>query len=220
MTNHIYDDASMQYSPALELKFVSTALAGEFRGLAAGYSRDSHNDVIQPGAFAASILAHKSSRNPVPFLLSHNQAKPIGRITSLSESLDGLVCEGAFNLATSNGTDAYHHAMSRDLTGLSIGFTIPTGGSSHARDGTRTIQRCEVKEISLCAAVKPLRREGRMLSAEPVCSCAAFSMCNCTRDRGCSAHPAFPAPSTSGVKDGATLGHLMPRECEPMSHAV
>jgi hypothetical protein len=31
-------------------------------------------------------------------------------------------------------------------------------------------------------------------SAEPVCSCA-FPSAFCTRDRGCSAHPAFPAPS-------------------------
>jgi len=42
--------------------------------------------------------------------------------------------------------------------------------------------------------LKPLRREGRTASAEPVCSCAPFLQF-CTRDRGCSAHPAFPAPS-------------------------
>src|SRR5712671_1400140 len=29
----------------------------------------------------------------------------------------------------------------------------------------------------------------------PVCSCALFFLVVCTRDRGCSAHPAFPAPS-------------------------
>ena len=32
------------------------------------------------------------------------------------------------------------------------------------------------------------------VSAEPVCSCA-FLHLFCTRDRGCSAHPVFPAPS-------------------------
>ena len=40
----------------------------------------------------------------------------------------------------------------------------------------------------------PSRRESRTASAEPVCSCAFF-VSLCTRDRGCSAHPAFPAPS-------------------------
>ena len=34
-----------------------------------------------------------------------------------------------------------------------------------------------------------------MFSAEPVCSCALSFVQSCTRDRGCSAHPAFPAPS-------------------------
>ena len=38
-----------------------------------------------------------------------------------------------------------------------------------------------------------------MLSAEPVCSCAFLAKCaSCTWDRGCSAHPVFPAPSLEG----------------------
>jgi hypothetical protein len=44
-------------------------------------------------------------------------------------------------------------------------------------------------------AVKPLRGEGRSVSAEPVCSCAHLFVHQCTRDRGCSAHPVFPASS-------------------------
>ena len=46
----------------------------------------------------------------------------------------------------------------------------------------------------------------------PVCSCAA-SLHNRTRDRGCSAHPAFPAPSVfQGAKRHANLGRIAPRE--------
>src|SRR6266436_7001765 len=40
----------------------------------------------------------------------------------------------------------------------------------------------------------------------------------CTRDRGCSAHPAFPAPSV--LEEGgryANLGHFTPRERESLS---
>ena len=47
----------------------------------------------------------------------------------------------------------------------------------------------------------PSRRESRSASAEPVCSCA-FLLYLCTRDRGCSMHPAFPAPSVS--REGET----------------
>jgi hypothetical protein len=48
---------------------------------------------------------------------------------------------------------------------------------------------------------KPLRRECRIASAEPVCSCACFFVHVCTRDRGCSVHPVFPAPSVWRVKE-------------------
>ncbi|SHG56629.1 hypothetical protein SAMN05444169_3085 [Bradyrhizobium erythrophlei] len=64
----------------------------------------------------------------------------------------------------------------------------------------------------------PSRRESRIASAEPVCSCA-FSVFLCTRDRGCSAHPAFPAPSRCFAR-AATLakpGRIAPRQCEGMS---
>jgi len=41
-----------------------------------------------------------------------------------------------------------------------------------------------------------------------------FAMCICTRDRGCSAHPAFPAPSVfGGTKFMHTSGALR-REIE------
>src|SRR4029453_14661806 len=47
----------------------------------------------------------------------------------------------------------------------------------------------------------------------PVCSCAPNAQFFGTRDRGCSVHPAFPAPSIS--KEGqrtSKLGQIMPRE--------
>ena len=40
----------------------------------------------------------------------------------------------------------------------------------------------------------------------------AFFVQPCTRDRGCSAHPAFPAPSTVEGQRNENLGSIMPRE--------
>ena len=59
-------------------------------------------------------------------------------------------------------------------------------------DGGKKAVRREEHVISR----KPLRREGRVFSAGPVCSCAFSFVQFCTRDRGCSAHPVFPAPSS------------------------
>src|SRR6266536_3294005 len=45
----------------------------------------------------------------------------------------------------------------------------------------------------------------------------AFFCATCTRDRGCSVHPAFPAPSLlRGRQRFAKLGQNMPRERECM----
>ena len=45
----------------------------------------------------------------------------------------------------------------------------------------------------------------------------AFLCASCTRDRGCSAHPAFPAPSHRAGQRNENLGSIMPRECETAS---
>src|SRR5207247_3413326 len=49
----------------------------------------------------------------------------------------------------------------------------------------------------------------------------AFFVRNCTRDRGCSAHPVFPAPSFSmRANEDANLGQFMSRDSEIMSAVV
>src|SRR2546430_12889996 len=53
------------------------------------------------------------------------------------------------------------------------------------------------------------------------CTCmlvCAFLVRNCTRDRGCSVHPVFPAPSNFREgKENANLGRSAPREGKGMS---
>src|SRR5438128_8442280 len=60
---------------------------------------------------------------------------------------------------------------------------------------------------------KPLRREGRIVSANlwRLRSCAFLF---CTRGYGCGGHPAFPAPSNfRGTKLSHDSGCITPREC-------
>ena len=61
---------------------------------------------------------------------------------------------------------------------------------------------------------KPLRREGRDASAEPVCSCAFFCACLHTRPRVQRA-PGFPCALLflSRAAIDAKLGRIAPREC-------
>jgi hypothetical protein len=60
------------------------------------------------------------------------------------------------------------------------------------------VKKLRFTRESAIYAVEPLRGEGRSVSAEPVCSCAFPFDAHCTRDRGCGAHPVFPAPSLEG----------------------
>jgi hypothetical protein len=89
---------------------------------------------------------------------------------------------------------------SADADGEVVWFRRPGAGVKFAMMLRITRMMVTIKPVtkeSTKETVKPLRREGRTASAEPVCSCASLST-PCTRDRGCSAHPVFPAPSLEG----------------------
>src|SRR5438552_18759056 len=60
-----------------------------------------------------------------------------------------------------------------------------------------TVAKEPVTGESTLYAVKPLRRECRIASAALYARVRILDY-HCTRDRGCSAHPAFPAPSDDG----------------------
>jgi uncharacterized protein len=145
-----YDDdlAAIEFSPALEFKFVDSGnTSGDFTGHAAVFGNvDSHKDIIRRGAFSASIAAHKAAGTMPALLWSHDQAKPIGRVLSLAEEDQGLAVAGKFNLATTAGRDA--HAKAGDINGLSIGYNVPPGGAVHQRNGGRILQRINLHEIS------------------------------------------------------------------------
>lgn len=151
MTISQQDDASViEFLPALELKFLSGDTTGEFSGHAAAFGNiDSHQDVIRPGAFAASIASHKAAGTMPPLLWSHNQAKPVGKILALSEDQKGLLIHGKLNLSTTAGRDAYGHVKGGDTSGMSIGYQVPPGGLVHGRNGVRTLQRLSLHEVSI-----------------------------------------------------------------------
>ena len=81
-------------------------------------------------------------------LWSHSTDRPVGRWQSLEEDARGLVVQGRLNLRTAAGAEAYEHLAGGDLSGLSIGFNIPAGGSL-ARNGVRLLTAIDLHEISL-----------------------------------------------------------------------
>src|SRR5665213_199859 len=109
--------------------------------------------------------------------------------------------EGALAIVTNvgmgcGGRRCAFDEQRRSRTAKSCGPDAPMLASSRAEvSARRRWQQSRSPGRARYKPLKPLRREGRTASAEPVCSCALFAMCIGTRDRGCSAHPVFPAPS-------------------------
>ena len=115
----------------------------EIAGLASTWwgEPDAYNDVVQPGAFAASI-----AERPTKFLFEHSV--PIGKQLEIRETDEGLY--GRWSVVdTTAGTDAYKLAKAGVLDALSIGY-VPLEWEIRA-DGVRVLQKCTLYEVSAVA---------------------------------------------------------------------
>lgn len=150
-------------APPLTIKLSGPAAAsGEISGYAStfGGEPDSYGDIIAPGAYALS-LADLRQRGEAPLMLwAHDRAAPIGRWLDIVEDSKGLRVRGQLNLDTTRGKDAHAHIKAGDVSGLSIGYSIPPGGVTYNNDGTQTLKTIDLKEVSVVAI--PAARSARI----------------------------------------------------------
>lgn len=119
--------------------------AGIFEGYASVFNGvDSYGDMILPGAYA-NTLANRQR----PIQLRWNHFGPvIGKWMHAEEDDKGLRVRGQIVLGHSVGSDAYALMKAGAVTGLSIGYRIPSGGSE--KDGRiRKLKRIDLVEISV-----------------------------------------------------------------------
>lgn len=147
---------------AFEAKFADGGGApGSFEGYAAVFGNiDSHGDVIEPGAFAKSLLdREREGRSLPPMYKMHgamtgNRHEPIGVWDAMSEDSAGLHVKGhLIGLDTEQGK--WNHAQVREggFKGLSIGYRVPPSGSKKGSDRPgepkRFIKIANLREVSL-----------------------------------------------------------------------
>ncbi len=148
-------------SGRIEVKFAPDAIdavTGEFKGYGAVFgNRDSHGDVIQPGAFTET-LRDWASRGRLPSMkLMHGSAVniftgddlPIGKWTMMREDARGLYVEGKLSaLDTDSGRKIYGLMKDGALDGLSIGYNVKkfTPGMG---DIKRMLENVVLREVSL-----------------------------------------------------------------------
>lgn len=131
--------------PSLEMKADDS---GRIEGYCSTFGNlDLGGDIVQRGAFKASLDKHARDRTAPVMLWYHDPAKPIGRWSDLHEDGKGLYGVGKINLDTSAGREAYASVAAGDVSGLSIGYRV-TRGERLPEGGNRLIE-VDLQEVSI-----------------------------------------------------------------------
>lgn len=155
MTEHNTSDISslpvLHAGPAFEVKFAGGPAEGTISGYISAYGppADSYSDIIQRGAFDASLAEQQSQGFALPMLWAHDMAKPCGKWTSFKSDEYGLRATGVLSLETEAGKQAHLHLKAGDVSSLSIGYTVPRDGYQYQPDGTRLLTRIDLLEASI-----------------------------------------------------------------------
>ena len=135
-----------------ERKFVGLSLDaieadGVFSGYASLFGRvDLGKDVVEKGAFAASLKARSASG--IRMLFQHDPAEPIGVWTDIREDARGLFVRGKLTRDVARAREVLSLMRGGALDGLSIGFrAVRTRKDSGS--GVRRILEADLWEISV-----------------------------------------------------------------------
>jgi len=114
--------------PALERKFmqcdeVAKVDGGvEIKGYASFFGDvDQGNDVVQKGAYGASLKALKAARRGVKMLWQHDPAQPIGAWDVVQKDAKGLVVKGRILQSVEKGREAIALIEAGAIDGVTIG---------------------------------------------------------------------------------------------------
>lgn len=134
---------------AFSLSLKATGDDGTIEGYGSVFGvRDSWDDIIAKGAFAASLAAHKAAGTMPAMLWQHSADAPIGVWTDMVEDDKGLYIKGQLVMDTVRGKEAHALLKAGAINGLSIGFMSKQW--SYDRDSdVRTLTEVDLWEVSL-----------------------------------------------------------------------
>jgi HK97 family phage prohead protease len=139
---------------ALEMKFCqiedAVALKGEteISGYASVFgSSDQGGDVVQAGAYRASLAAMKTAGRRVKMLWQHDPTQPIGVWDEVREDKKGLFVKGLILADVRAGAEALALIKAGAIEGLSIGYR--TIRAEKSQKGARLLHELDLWEVSL-----------------------------------------------------------------------
>lgn len=110
-------------------------------------AEDQGGDVVQRGAYSASLAKLASAGRSVKMLWQHDPTRPIGVWDDVREDGRGLLVRGRLLLEVQAAREAHSLLKAGAIDGLSIGYR--TVRSEKAAEGRRLLHEIELWEVSL-----------------------------------------------------------------------
>lgn len=217
----------------LEVKFASGGEPGTFEGYGAVFGNvDSYGDVIQKGAFKATLRDWGKSKKLPPMLVQHGgwmmsdmDALPIGVWESMSEDDTGLYVKGRLiNLDTERGKTIHGGMKEGVLDGMSIGYRAKEFAlGTKPEEPRRTLKAIDLIEVSVVTF--PANGKARVSSVKAADSIKTIrDFEDFLRDVGRFSHTAAKAIAARGFKatdprdeDGADIAAAIRRNISTLS---
>ena len=131
-----------------EIKADDVEETGIFKGYGSVFgNKDSHWDIVMPGAFTKTLLKGGRNKTGVAMLYQHDSKRPIGIWNLLAEDKKGLRVEGQLAMKTQLGAETYELMKMGALKGLSIGYDTVLDEIDEKKK-CRYIKEAELWEIS------------------------------------------------------------------------
>ena len=108
---------------------------------------DQGGDVVQKGAYGASLKAMMQAGRRVKMLWQHDPTKPIGVWDEVREDKKGLFVKGRILADVQAGAEALALIKAGAIEGLSIGYR--TIRAEKSQEGTRLLHELDLWEVSL-----------------------------------------------------------------------
>lgn len=120
---------------------------GQFAGYGSVFGNsDSYGEIVDPGAFAASLKDHARAKTMPLMLWQHDTERPIGVWEEMEEDNKGLRCVGRLLLGIRQADEAHILLKAKAIRGLSIGYrelaAEPDGNN-------RRLKKLALREVSI-----------------------------------------------------------------------
>jgi HK97 family phage prohead protease len=111
---------------------------------------DSYGEIVEPGAFANSLVKSKRTGRKIKMLWQHDPHQPIGVWDDLAEDGKGLWVKGRlFKDSVARASEAYALLKEGGLDGLSIGYRTLKSEPKDGKPGVLSLTELDLLENSI-----------------------------------------------------------------------